>query len=236
VHQDLKPANILLHKTGPGEAEVWVADLGVADDLGQIARDVRRVGGTPTYMAPEQLEGKPQEFGPWTDLYALGLILWESLCGKRPPRQRGEPQAAPRRAPGGSRRACAPLPGVEVPDELEDLILNLLDPEPRQRYDRAADVRRALRGIRERMGQRDSYSQEGGEDGDGELTDIMSSGAMPVPEEIVGRRPQKRPELRWRKVPPEPPAPAPAARATPAVWRQGEPRAARRARRAARRP
>ena len=50
VHQDLKPANILLHKTGPDEAEVWVADLGVADDLGQIARDVRRVGGTPTYI------------------------------------------------------------------------------------------------------------------------------------------------------------------------------------------
>ncbi|MBK9648699.1 MAG: serine/threonine-protein kinase PknK [Deltaproteobacteria bacterium] len=208
VHQDLKPANILLHKTGPDDAEVWVADLGVADDLGQIARDVRRVGGTPTYMAPEQLEGKPQEFGPWTDLYALGLILWESLCGKRPHgsgESRKQLLDARLEEPPGLR----PLPGVEVPDELEDLILNLLDPEPRQRYDRAADVRRALRGIRERMGQRDTYSQEGGEDGDGELTDIMSSGAMPVPEEIVGRRPQKRPELRWRKVPPEPLPPLP---------------------------
>ena len=145
VHQDLKPANILLHE-GIGGLTVWVADLGVADDVSELARDARRVGGTPTYMAPEQLQGKPQEVGPWTDLYALGIIFFEALCGKRP--HDGEGRKALLEARLGPSPEVIPLEGLEVPDELIELVGNLLDPEPRQRYDRAADVGRALRRIR----------------------------------------------------------------------------------------
>jgi tetratricopeptide (TPR) repeat protein len=145
VHQDLKPANILLHE-GIGGLKVWVADLGVADDVSELARDARRVGGTPTYMAPEQLQGKPQEVGPWTDLYALGIIFFEALCGKRP--HEGDGRKALLEARLGPPPEVIPIEGLDVPDELVDLVGGLLDPEPRQRYDRAADVRRALRRIR----------------------------------------------------------------------------------------
>ena len=66
LHQDLKPANVLLHAEGDEPMSAWVADLGVAGDRTEIAMDRRGISGTPTWMAPEQLAGQAQELGPWT--------------------------------------------------------------------------------------------------------------------------------------------------------------------------
>ena len=76
LHRDLKPANVMID--GRGRARIM--DFGVA----AIARDVRGAGvlsGTPAYMAPEQLKG--QDANVRTDIYALGLVLYELFTGKR---------------------------------------------------------------------------------------------------------------------------------------------------------
>ncbi|MDP2317548.1 MAG: protein kinase [Pseudomonadota bacterium] len=143
IHQDLKPGNILLYPGTDGQVHAWVADLGVADALAELTRDRKGISGTPGYMAPEQLLGRTQDLGPWTDLYAVGLILHETLSGERPHPGEGRQDLLE------ARLRAPPLLGttveVPIPAALSDLVASLLDPEPRQRMDRAADVRRALR-------------------------------------------------------------------------------------------
>ncbi len=141
LHQDLKPGNILLHAATDGLVHAWVADLGVADALAELNRDRKVISGTPGYMAPEQLLGRTQDLGPWTDLYALGLILYETFSGERPHPGEGRQELLEARQRPPPRLVASD----EIPGPLVELVAALLDPEPRQRFDRAADVRRALR-------------------------------------------------------------------------------------------
>src|SRR6266851_5801687 len=81
VHRDLKPQNILL---GSGD-HVYVTDFGIAKTLESDRTSVTRTGavlGTPLYMSPEQVEGKPVDHR--SDLYTFGLILYEMLTGVLP--------------------------------------------------------------------------------------------------------------------------------------------------------
>src|SRR5471032_2408210 len=77
IHRDLKPQNIMLNKRG----EVLIMDFGLAAIAGQLSgAEIRN--GTPAYMAPEQLKGS--EVTARSDIYALGLVLYELFTGKRP--------------------------------------------------------------------------------------------------------------------------------------------------------
>ena len=88
IHRDVKPPNILLTR----QSRVWLTDFGIARVEEEV--EITRMGdqlGTPGYMAPEQVQGQLNEIGPATDVYALGVVLYEMLAGERP--FNGPPQA-----------------------------------------------------------------------------------------------------------------------------------------------
>jgi len=87
IHRDLKPENIFVADTEDGEV-VKVLDFGVAqvqtNNPASVLTQEGALLGTPAYMAPEQVTGSRGEMGPWTDVYAMGVILYEMLSGETP--------------------------------------------------------------------------------------------------------------------------------------------------------
>ncbi len=140
VHRDLKPANVMLGPFG----EVLVLDWGLAalgDDLltSEPARpDLTRVGavsGTPRYMAPEQARGDRDAIGPRTDVFALGLMLFELLTG-RPAYDERTVEQVMRTAVEGTVRD---LP-AHVPPDLADAVRMATAPDPANRPEHAGDL------------------------------------------------------------------------------------------------
>ena len=109
LHRDLKPANILLD----GRGRVRIADFGLASIAGEV-RDGEIRAGTPAYMAPEQLAGR--EVTIKSDIYALGLVLYEIFTGKR---AYDAPSAAESIR---LRESSAPISPISVVKELDPLI------------------------------------------------------------------------------------------------------------------
>ncbi|HHO52224.1 MAG TPA: serine/threonine-protein kinase PknK, partial [Deltaproteobacteria bacterium] len=83
VHRDLKPANVLVASGGDARPGIKLSDFGIAWAAG-IEPDGDRIVGTPAYMAPEQIRGEWRDLGPWTDLYALGCLVWWLCTGHAP--------------------------------------------------------------------------------------------------------------------------------------------------------
>jgi eukaryotic-like serine/threonine-protein kinase len=146
VHRDLKPANVLLERADePGEGLI-LTDFGLAQagEDRDVAGQTEAPSGTPHYMAPEQFEGHWRDYGPWTDLYALGCLAFRMATGAHP-------------FGGGSMFALAfaHLQGkrepwharVPVPDGLLDWVDRLLRRAPGERFQRAADAAFALRQL-----------------------------------------------------------------------------------------
>jgi tRNA A-37 threonylcarbamoyl transferase component Bud32 len=135
LHRDLKPANVMLD--GRGRVRITDFGLAVAADSAAEADD----SGTPAYMAPEQLAGKGASAR--SDVYALGLLMYELYTGKRPfaastldeLRARKQQQVVP---PSHVIRDMDPA--------VERVILRALSPEPAARPASAAEVAKALPG------------------------------------------------------------------------------------------
>ncbi len=82
VHRDLKPANIFLHQVAGGDSIVKVLDFGIVKNTNTSMTQAGKALGTPTHMSPEQAMGKPIDAR--SDLYALGVVLYECLTGTLP--------------------------------------------------------------------------------------------------------------------------------------------------------
>jgi len=143
VHCDLKPGNVLL--SGTVDVAIKLTDFGVAHALtpgDSLAGDNSpRSAGTPAYMAPEQLLGLWRDFGPWTDLYALGCMLWELCCGVPPFVAASLVRLAGmhlHESPGQFR------PCFAVPANFEGWLRRLLAKSTRDRFACAADAAYAL--------------------------------------------------------------------------------------------
>ena len=128
VHRDIKPANILVTTNG----RVKLADFGLARPLhagtsGQLTLS-RVVMGTPDYMAPEQKRGEGDHR---VDLYALGVMLYEMLCGRTP---QGAWQPPSQR--------------VQVDVRLDSVVIKAMQEEPERRYQQACQVKSDVEAIR----------------------------------------------------------------------------------------
>ncbi len=139
IHRDIKPANILLSTDG----RVLVADFGIAKAA--QGADLTAAGsmlGTAKYLAPEQVEGTPVDGR--TDVYALGIVLYECLCGRVPflaDTDTGTALARIHQAPLRPRQVRA-----DIPRPIEDVILRAMARHPGDRFGDAAQLRAALLG------------------------------------------------------------------------------------------
>src|SRR5262245_23890846 len=137
VHRDIKPANVLITETG----EPMLSDFGIAK-LFEAEQSTHLTGtgmviGTPEYMAPEQWDGKP---GPQSDLYSLGIVLYEMVTGRKP-------YMADTLASLLLKQTTELLPPpqqfvADLPEEMGQLLIKALARDPR---DRLADMKALIR-------------------------------------------------------------------------------------------
>jgi hypothetical protein len=169
LHRDLKPANVMID----GRGQARLTDFGLAVAAGD-ARTPLESAGTPAYMAPEQLEGGP--LSEKTDLYALGLVLYETFTGRRAFEADSLPQLVE------LRHASSPTPPTRhVPDldpRIERAILQCLESDPARRPASAVAVAVALSGP-------------------DALAAAVAAGETPSPEMVAaaGERPGLRPGI-----------------------------------------
>ena len=161
LHRDFKPANIMID----GRGEVRIMDFGLAATADQLdASEVR--SGTPAYMAPEQLAGR--EATPQSDLYALGLVLYELFTGKPafPAKDLQDLQRQRESHPSTTPSTLVPDLGPRV----ERAILRCLEPDPKLRPASALEVSATLPG------------------GD-PLAEALAAGETPSPEMVAAAGP-----------------------------------------------
>lgn len=143
VHRDIKPTNILLTQDG----DVRIVDFGIALVSDSEISRLEGVAGSPAYMSPEQVQGHPLDAR--SDLYSLGAVMYEMLCGQRPFRAgalgkllRQVVQSEPE-----------PLREVrpDLPEELEAIVLRALEKDPERRFRNGAELAAELTRVHQKL-------------------------------------------------------------------------------------
>ncbi len=147
LHRDLKPENVMLRGETAAPERVLITDFGLASIFDATGGPAAALevggGGTPLYMAPEQVR-KDRPTGPETDIYGVGILLYEMLTGKPP--FDGEPRAVMRQHVADTPAEMVPRAGYTVGDDLGRIVKRALRKEPEQRYRSAAEMRADLLG------------------------------------------------------------------------------------------
>ena len=136
VHRDVKPGNVLLGYDG----SIKVSDFGIAAFISSLSGSKDRVFGTPGYLSPEVIRGEPHT--PVSDLFAVGVLLYQSLTGVQPyydPRPEQALVNTVRVVPDAPRSLES-----RIPEELDSLIMSLLSREPSRRPQGAREVAQTL--------------------------------------------------------------------------------------------
>ncbi len=151
VHRDIKPANIMISENVKGRELVKVVDFGLAkmleDEPGQ--QKISREGssaGSPMYMSPEQCVGDPADAR--TDIYALGCVMYECLTGN-PPLFGQTVLETFNKVMNEKPQPVSAI--VEIPADLDELILKCLEKRPEDRPATVLEFRATLKEIKERM-------------------------------------------------------------------------------------
>jgi len=143
IHRDLKPHNIMLATASDGSELAKLVDFGIAKTFDE-ATQLTSLGsalGTPYYMSPEQIEGRAVDGR--SDLYALGIILYEMLAGEVPFADQSTPAVLVRQLRERPARPSLKNPAVSL--ALEAIALRCLEKDPEQRFQTADDFAAALK-------------------------------------------------------------------------------------------
>jgi serine/threonine-protein kinase len=149
VHRDMKPENVFLAKKG-GREVPKILDFGIAKVTGpseEGSLNLTRTGaifGTPLYMSPEQAKGQPTDLR--TDIYSVGVILYELVTGRAPFRADSSVQLLNQHITVPPEPPSTAAPERHVPPALEAVVLRALEKEPAQRF---ADMRQFAAGLDE---------------------------------------------------------------------------------------
>jgi len=150
VHRDIKPGNVLLGSHHESPPRIILTDFGVAhakdahtrtDAMDFTSRSTEEASGTPRYMAPEQFMGKWRDYGPWTDLYAVGIMAYQLVCGDLPFKGNTFMMLAMAHI---SNPMPALTPRVQVPKGFDDWVKRMTAKAPADRFRSAPDAVWAL--------------------------------------------------------------------------------------------
>lgn len=156
IHRDLKPENIFVVPQLKGEPLLKLLDFGLAkQDVGpfslmegvQPARST--LAGTPQYISPEQATGQSDKIGPASDLYCVGVIMFEMLAGHLPfqPTAAGDREQVVELLKMHVLKPPPKLEGEGIPASLVEMVERLLQKNPANRYESAAQLKSAVRAI-----------------------------------------------------------------------------------------
>jgi len=154
VHRDLKPSNIIVEELPSGELRVHVLDFGVARLMNLAAADLApahaptsrgAVVGTLEYMSPEQACGEPVDGR--ADVYALGVILYQLLLGELPFRAPTPAELLARHVTAKPVPPSRRRPDLDVPRDLERVLLRALEKRPQDRFASAREMKDAIDAV-----------------------------------------------------------------------------------------
>ncbi len=183
VHRDLKPENLFMASdpTRPGRERVKVLDFGIAKLRRELSGAAVRTGtgslmGTPPYMSPEQCRGHADQIDQRTDVYAMGIILYEMLCGRPPFMSAGFGELMMMHMTEAPRPPRQLVP--EIPKEIETVILHAL---AKTREARLPDMGALLMvlGVGQLLDTKPGLAQRGGESWNNPALSAPTTG-MPV--------------------------------------------------------